>query len=277
MSGVICGSRFSVASSRLLSIWQLILGFVRWTFGLFVCSKRQSHKNVLSRFEFLNIPGEIRNPIYDFIIDDLPDTISVENIRRLPALALTNKQIREEFISRLFCRKFVDIPTTSSLWALESLIFDTPLRPHALDMITHIRLPDFCEIASSPTRASEVFDACNWLPNVRSLQLNLLLDPIKLPILRNPSLSPGHIVERVAEALGLDKLVKIQQLGFLSVLCVLEDCGLEIRNSEALLEELGSWIGDRLDRAESVSAVEGSVAILGDARTGLIGFGISRP
>jgi hypothetical protein len=121
---------------------------------------------------------ELRNQIYNILIDDIPETAFPGCLRECPALASTNKIIRREFLTLLLSRRSVTIWSICSLSAF-NVFLQSLHNGHA--MISQVNLPDFAELASSRPRAEEVMDFLNGLPNLTELKIVFRLDHIQLP------------------------------------------------------------------------------------------------
>jgi hypothetical protein len=173
---------------------------------------------------FLDFPGEVRNDVYQAIIDSLPSPITPAILHHV-GLAQTNKQIREEFITFILGKVSIEIPTTSSLWGLDTLLHTLPSPQIGRNMITHLQLPRFSEMGCTPSRASEIMDFCLSLQSLKTVTMTLDLDYLQMPglgIYSSHHFGPQYAVAKpraVAGEYKLGKLLELPELGTIELYC----------------------------------------------------------
>lgn len=132
---------------------------------------------------FSGLPGEIRNNIYHYVVDNLPTpyTTSPKSLRKTSNLAQASKLVRKEYNSFVARHATHRISSISSLWALDSIIYSGQSADDTRRLITSVHFSKYCEMASSPSRAFETMDLCRSLPNLKALRLDLSLDYLQMP------------------------------------------------------------------------------------------------
>jgi hypothetical protein len=120
-------------------------------------------------------PGEIRNLIYDAVLEDSPkDRPWHEMAAPILGLASVNKQLRQEASSYFFKGATVNIASTLELDELECLLDAVP--DHLWLHITSVGFPNYLETALSRARADQLVRFCQQAPNLCKITFNIRLE-----------------------------------------------------------------------------------------------------
>jgi hypothetical protein len=239
------------------------------------------------------LAGELRNQIYNMLVDELPTTISPECLPKYPALASTTKQIRQEILSIPLSRTTVQLVSNSSLWSLDAFLLSIN---NGRAMIFKVQLPDFAQLASSRPRADELMDFLTSLPNLTELKIIIRLDHVQLPLVTN-----GHdekddeeqsaednagdndendaeikaLAERVvqfAQDHALSRLGDLARLNKITVICEPGDTDIVDPRKLALFEGVMHWMASMFCFAHSSQAVSQIPVIWTEDMTAAAGF-----
>lgn len=154
------------------------------------------------------MPRELRNIVYEHVIEDLPKIIDVSNDRLLaaafrlalqgnaqtvvggsthhglvtfqPGIAYVNDIIYREFVTTYLRRIYLSIGATPDFLYLENL-FETLPRGDGWGKIVNLTMLNLATIARTPGRATEVMDAILQATSLQVLVLNLTLQDLYLP------------------------------------------------------------------------------------------------
>lgn len=107
-------------------------------------------KPMCSRLGFLELPDEVRNPVYMFVIEHLPPIICfllrrIKEYERcgasvspgLPGFAFANRQLHLEFLSLYLRHVRARFNETRQLWQLETILY------HLLYKLAGMRFQDW--------------------------------------------------------------------------------------------------------------------------------------
>jgi hypothetical protein len=146
------------------------------------------------------IPREIREMIYDYVIEDLPKIIDVSNDRLLapvfqlaathtvvggssrlplvtflPSIAYLNDAIYAEFVPTYLRKIYLHIGERPDLLYLENS-FETLPTGKGWKKITNLTILNLATVARTPGRAKEVMDTILQATNLQGLVINRLQD-----------------------------------------------------------------------------------------------------
>jgi hypothetical protein len=151
------------------------------------------------------IPREVRNMIYDHVVDDLPNIIDVSNDRLLapvfqlataqtvvggsnrlplvtflPSIAYVNDTIYAEFVPTYLRKVYLQIGDTPDLLYLENF-FETLPTGKGWEKITNLTILNLATVSRTPGRATEVMDTILQASSLQVLVLNFRLQDFYLP------------------------------------------------------------------------------------------------
>jgi hypothetical protein len=154
------------------------------------------------------MPRELRDIVYEYVIDELPKVIDVSNDRLLapafqlatqgnaqtvvggsshhglvtflPGIAYVNDVIYREFTPAYLRRIYLNIGASPDFLYLENF-FDTLPRGDGWGKIVNLTMLNLAIIARTPGRATEIMDTILQATNLQVLVLNLTLADLYLP------------------------------------------------------------------------------------------------
>ncbi|KAF2787699.1 hypothetical protein K505DRAFT_367128 [Melanomma pulvis-pyrius CBS 109.77] len=191
-------------------------------------------------------PPEIRNPIFDYILTDIPSAFCVhEDVMKENSLTDSTDSMIQPFLYRLHrladfdhlayyecasvlvARSSFEISYEEDMIYFETFLLTLP-QDCGFARVSELHFPRFSQQACTWARANEIMDFCYQMPNLAEVSITIFADTA---LQGNPPIQEGeHLVfhnsplrlrplHEVAAALELGQLAHLPSLKKLTIIC----------------------------------------------------------